>query len=136
MNTVTLARDNLVLQRFLALFLFAGALFFAIGTFVAAAKVASGDIRSIGMLIGIGLPTWMLVWLGACLWAGRGIPRWFMVSFLLLIGFSPFIMALFCNTWMESLTLVAMATPAAISVWPVLREYRGKPSKPKTIDEL
>ncbi len=63
MSTVTVPRQGLALQRFLALFLFVGALVFAIGTFVSAAKVISGDMRAIGMLAGTGIPTWLLVWL-------------------------------------------------------------------------
>src|SRR4051812_32650686 len=109
MSTVTVPRDNLVLQRFLALFLFAGGFFFAIGTIAAASKVISGDTRAIGMLVGIGLPAWMLVWLGMVLWSGRGIPRWFMASFLLLTALGPIIMAFLCNTWMETLTLLGAA---------------------------
>ncbi|QEH36575.1 hypothetical protein OJF2_51590 [Aquisphaera giovannonii] len=136
MSTAAVPRDNLILQRFLALFLFAGSCFFAIGTFVSAAKVVTGDMRTIGMLAGTGLPTWMLVWLGMALWSGRGLPRWFIAAFLLLVGFGSFILAFFCNTWEESLTLAAMAIPTAISIQPVLRTYLGKPAKPKTFDEL
>ncbi len=136
MNTVVVPRDNLILQRFLALFLFTGGFFFAIGTLAAASKAILGDAGSIGMFVGTGLPTWMLVWLGMVLWSGRGLPRWFIASFLLLLVFGSFIMAFFCKTWNESLTFAAMAIPTAISVQPVLRNYLGKPEKPKTFDEL
>lgn len=136
MDAATVPRDNLLLQRFLALFLFVGAFFFGVGTFVAAAEVASGDMRAVGMLVGIGLPAWMLAWLGMVLWSGRGIPRWFIASFLLLVGFGPIIMAVFCKTWAEALNLLAITVPTALSVQPTLRSYLGKPAKPKTFDEL
>ncbi len=110
--------------------------FFAIGTFVAAAKAISGDMRAIGMLVGIGLPTWMLVWLGMVLWSGRAIPKWFIVSFLLMTGFGPPLLAFFWNTWLESLALVCMVAPSAMSAQPVLRNYLGKPPKPKPFDEI
>ncbi len=136
MSTVTVPREGLALQRFLALFLFAGAFFFAIGTFVAAAKAISGDMRAIGILVGTGLPTWMLVWLGMVLWSGRAIPRWFIASFLLLIGFGPLPLAFFCNTWMESLALVGMAAPSAMMAHWALLNYLVKPPKPKAFDEI
>ncbi len=88
------------------------------------------------MLVGTGLPAWMLVWLGGVLWSGRGIPRWFMASFLLLTAFGPIAMAFFCKTWMETLTLLGAAIPIAFSVQPTLRSYLGKPAKPKTLVEL
>lgn len=135
MSTVSVPRQGLALQRFLALFLFAGGFFFAIGTIAAASKVISGDMRAIGMLAGTGIPTWMLVWLGMSLWSGRGLPRWFIASFLLLVGIGPIFLAFLCDTWTESLTLAAMAIPTAFMVYPTLRIYLGKPAKPKAIDE-
>ncbi|MCP6330000.1 hypothetical protein NL460_28095, partial [Klebsiella pneumoniae] len=64
MTTAAVRRDDLLLQRFLSLFLFFGAFFFGVATFVAAAKVASGDVRAVGMLLGCGLPFATLGWLG------------------------------------------------------------------------
>jgi hypothetical protein len=136
MSTVTVPREGLILPRFLALFLFSGGFSFAIGTFVSAAKAISGDPRAIGMLVGTGLTTWMLVWLGMVLWSGRAIPKWFITSFLLLTGFGPLLLAFFCNTWMESLAMVGMVVPSAMSALSVLRSYLGKPPKPKTFDEI
>jgi hypothetical protein len=136
MSTISVPREGLALQRLLALSPFAGAFFFAIVTFVAAAKTISGDMRAIGMLVGTGLPTWMLVWLGLVLWSGRAIPRWFIASFLLLTGFGPLLSAFFCNTWMESLALVGVAAPSAMMAHCALRNYLGKPPKPKAFDEI
>jgi hypothetical protein len=129
-------REGLALQRFLALFLFAGAASFWIGAIAAVAPALSGDMRAIGMFTGTGLSAWTLGWLGMVLWSGRTIPKWFMASFLWLIGAGPLLLAFLCDTWMESLTLVGMVAPIAMSVPSVLRNYPAMPPKPKTFDEL
>ena len=135
MTTAAVRRDDLLLQRFFSLFLFAGAFFFGVATFVAAAKVASGDVRAAGMLLGCGLPSAALVWVGVALWAGRGVPRWFMASFLVLIGFGPLLLACLGRTWSESLTMLAVAVPTVVSVYPTLREYWRHTAKPAPRNE-
>ena len=135
MSTATLPRDNLVLQRFLALFLFAGSIFFGMGTLAASAKLASGDLRSVGMLVGTGLPAGLLVWLGMVLWSGRGIPRWFIALFLIPTSLGPLALAFSAKTWMESLMWAVGFAPMAMATLSVLRNDPATP-EPKTIDEL
>ncbi len=140
MLTVTknagLPRESLALPRFLALILFTGALFFGIGAVGPAVAAMTGERRALGLLVGVGLTAWMLGWLGMVLWSGRSIPRWFIASFGLVIVAGPVAAVLFSGSWMEALTMVGMVVPSALGFRTILRDYPGKPPRPRTFDEL
>ena len=134
--TETPPRESLALPRFLALFLFAGAFFFALGAAATLAPAFSGDTRAIRILAVSGLSASTLGWLGMVLWSGRRIPKWFIACFALLIFAVPVVAVLISGTWMESLAMLGMVIPSALGFHSVLRNYQGPTFKPKTLDEL
>lgn len=130
------ATGNLVIQRFLALFLFAGCLVFGLAIPAAIDGAFKGPSQTIGMLFAAVLTAWMLGWLGMVLWSGRGIPRWFIRGFLLVLIGGQVVCACCCNSWSDAGVIVSSLVISAAGFPTIWRDYGAKPAKPPALDEF
>ncbi|APW64151.1 hypothetical protein [Paludisphaera borealis] len=80
-----------VLPRFLAVILFGLAAFVGIPTGVASiVALLTGDLRTLALMASVSPIVLICGWLGERLWSGKSVPRWLVVSVLLIGGLAGF----------------------------------------------